>query len=475
MELVVSALKSSNLLTIDDTNFLREHSSVYEKRFKTRALYRSKTEMEAGVLSDNEHPTPDSKYWQAIGEQNVQLTELINLDFETKKLNADMDLMIAEIEELQDKIVNSDGYEKKKLEAQLRKKQIEYEQSSFNEIQQKKVAQERMREVRTWEPIIKNLEQQLKYGTDDFELHHPERYYLRYKKRAEHINLVDPEAKENVISNYESFDKYFTGNDTKALPSTGQVQTLSQPVASAQIDYKSMDEATESDRIIKGYFDRKVRRILVCTPHRKKDDRNATNFNAFQPPAGVSCQLFAPYGFSVPDARNMCVKEAIKENADYIFFVDDDVIVPRTALVRLLKHNVDVVGGMYYRKYFPLETVGMYENENKEPSSLDEYKIGDIIHDSLVLPSGCTLIKTSVFQKMEEPWYKSVTVNGVPTLTEDTYVCQKFKDIGVDVITDTGIQCIHVDFNKGVFYGHPEIVDADKNVIKEMYRDYFAI
>ena len=95
--------------------------------------------------------------------------------------------------------------------------------------------------------------------------------------------------------------------------------------------------------------------------------------------------------------------------------------------------------------------------------------------DTLVLPSGCTLIKVEVLKKIDFPWYKIITVNGKPTLTEDTYLCQKLKNIGVDIITDTSIQCVHVDYTKGVFYGHPDIVDQKTNTIRPEYRDYFAM
>lgn len=467
MELTVRELNESKLLTIEDVDFLREHTTGFEKRFRTRSLFRSKAEMLGGVLNDNEHPTPDSKYWQAIGEQNVHLTELINLDFETKKLEADMDLLLGEIAELEEQLVNQVISEAtaKVIHAKIRRKQVEYDQSKFNATQQKKVAQERMREIKTWEPIIQELEGQLKYGDEDFGLHHAERYYLRYKKRADRLDMIDPEARESVVNNFEGYKKVLEGKTVE----------LERPKETSQLDYKSIEEVMEQDKIAAGYFNRKVRTIMVCAPHRNKEDKNATNFNSMQPPAGFSCLLESPYGFDVPDARNLAVEKAIKQGVDYIFFVDDDVIIPRNALVKLMKHNTDVVGGMYYRKYTPLETVGMHETENGEPCSIDNYKVGDIIHNTLVLPSGCTLIKVDAFKKMEGPWYKTITVNGRPTITEDTYICQRFKDLGIDVITDTSVQCVHVDKTNGIFYGHPDIVNMEKNEIRWKYRDYFAV
>ena len=461
----INVLNASELITGDDAKFLQDHASAFEKRYRTRSYFRSETEMRAGVLNDNEHPTPDSKYWQAIGEQNVHIVELISLDFESKKLEADIELLQLEIDEMLEELVALSGFEASKMKIKIRRKQVEHEQKKFNLTQQRKTAQERMREIRTWEPIIKELESQLKFGDEDFGLHHPERYFLRYKKRAERLNLVDPEARENVVSHFESFSKSYQESVNKQLP-TGQTCNL---------DYKSLDEVKVSDPVAKGYFDRKVKQIMICIPHRQKGDRSATNVKVLQPPAGVSLTLFEPYGYSIPDARNICVKEAIEKGVDYLFFIDDDTLIPRTALVRLYKHNADVVGGLYYRKYLPIETVGMYEDKDGCPGSLDKYEVGEVIHNTLVLPSGCTLFKVEALKKISPPWYKTITVQGRPTLTEDTYMSQRLRDVGVDVITDTGIQCIHVDFSRGIFYGHPSIVDSEKNEIKEEYRDYFAI
>jgi hypothetical protein len=337
-----------------------------------------------------------------------------------------------------------------------------------------KTAQERMREIRVWEPIIETLEGQLKYGDESFELHHPERYFLRYKIRMERLKMMNNEDKEHVVKNFVAFEKHF--NEKSAQ---GQIPANIPPglptKETCQVDYKAKEDMDKDDPIAKRYFDRKVRTIMVASPHRQKGDRNATNFNVLQPPAGFNCFLSEPYGYSVPDARNFVVQQAIDQGVDYIFFVDDDTIIPRSALVKLIKHNTDVVGGMYYRKYLPLETTGMHETKEGQPCSIDDYKIGDIIHNTLVLPSGCTLLRVDTLKKIGFPWYKTITVNGRPTLTEDTYICQKLKDVGVDIITDTSVQCIHVDYTNGIFYGHPEIVDYDKNEIRPGYRNYFAV
>lgn len=486
----IDVLRGTQLIKPEDFEFLHDHISEYEKRFRTRGLFRSKTEMVGGVLNENEHPTPDSKYWQAIGEQNVHLTELINLSYESQKLAADNELLSAEIEEYEELLKKeTNEIEKKKITAKLKKKRIELAQAQFGMTQQQKTAQERLREVKTWETIIAELEPQLEFGSEDFELHHLKRYHLRYKKRMQNLQLMDPEARESVLSNFTSFDGMVNKQDPLSLapgngPTTPQLETSRTKIIeypdgskgpSSEINYSNKEDMGKDDPIAAGYFNRKVRKILVAAPHRNKGDRNATNFFAMQTPTAFNCDLDEPFGLTVPDARNYIVKKAIEEEYDYIFFVDDDCIIPRQALVQLVHHKAGVAGGFYYKKYLPLESVGMHINEKNQPVPIEDYKIGDLIHDTLVLPSGCTLISVDVLKKMEFPWYKTITVNGRPTMTEDTYICQKFKDLGVDIITDTGLQCIHVDYNKGIFYGHQDIIDYKKNEIRAAYREYFAI
>lgn len=506
----INILKSSDMITRDDVKFLQDHASNFEHRFRTRALFRSKTEMEAGVLNENEHPTPDSKYWQAIGEQNVHLTELISLDFEAKKHIADGELLLGEIEELEEELRNTPNEKtgtQKVLAAKIKKKKIEYEQNKFGSSQQLKTAQERMREVKNWEPIIQNLEPQLKYGKDDFELHHAERYFLRYKRRMEMLDQCPQEARESVISNFQAFADYGqktgilipsgesapqiednTEKKTESVNSVSSARAVENKVnippglpenVSKDVQYDSMEKLAADDPIAKNYFDRKVRKILVACPHRFKDDKNATNFFMMQTPAAFTCNISEPYGYSVPDSQNYIVQKAIDEGYDYIFFVEDDNLIPRNGLVQLIHHNADIVGGMYYRKYLPLETAGMHTDKDGFPGPV-QYNLegpgkGDIIHDTLVLPMGCTLIKVEALKKMSFPWYKAVGIDNRPALTSDTYLCQKMRDIGCDVITDCGVQVLHIDKTKGILYGHHDIINYKTNTVNEEWRDYFAI
>lgn len=449
----------------DDFKFLKSCTEQFNHRFSTRSLFRSEYEIRYGVLDDAVHPTPDSKYWQAIGEQNVQLTEFVNTVYEHEKLTVNAEMLEADIEELQEGLKSDKSYYLKRLKAQIREKQIQLKQNKNSQVQIQKTLQERMREIKIWETVISELETQLEFGMDNFELHHPKRYLLRYNNKMKMLDQLTGDAKESAITHFQSAMKH--PDNIELIKVVTGLPTSENP------QYRSITEAEEKDSIVADYQSRKVRKILVATPHRKQDDKNVTNFSKMQPPHTIACDLEQPFGLTVADARNFIAKKAIDDGYEYVFFVGDDNIIPRNALIQLLHHNTDIVGGVYYKKYLPLESVGIYEGKDGRPVPLNGYKIGDIIHNTIALPMDCTLIKTDVFKALEYPWYRTVKVQDKIVLTEDTYFSGKARQAGYDIITDTGVQSLHVDKEKGILYGHPEIVK--NNQITPEWREYFAI
>jgi len=517
----LNVFQGLNLIKPNDLDYLQENASDFQERFVTRSFFRSEFEMRYGVLSDAEHPTIDSKYWQAIGEQSVHVQELTTLGYGYKKQLADIEYKKVQIDELQYKLDYNDyktDFERRKIEARLKKKQVELQEQQFGLVLQRKTARERMKEIRNWTGIIAELKPLCKFGTEDWEAHHPERYIKRYGQRLQNLQLLGDNEKEHVIKHFTSYAKapenqelakefvqnYKKGNDVLSNEESYKLmlreqqekngiikpqneESLPPPESSNEIDYESKSDMMEKDPITKSFFNRKVRSILIGTPHRTKSDPNVTNFFKMQTPAAFDVVIEQPYGFTVADSRNFLVNKAIKEGIDYIFFVDDDVLIPRNGLVQLVSHKADIVGGFYYRKYHPLESVGMHVNENDEPVPIEVltnnmikdgkngYKIGDVIHDTLVLPSGITLIKTDVFKRMDAPWYRTCTIKGRATITEDTYLCQKLRDLKYDIITDLGVQGVHIDKQRNLLYGHPDIVNVNENKVYLNWREYFAI
>ena len=169
-------------------------------------------------------------------------------------------------------------------------------------------------------------------------------------------------------------------------------------------------------------------------------------------------------GHDCATARNKIVDKAFELNADYVFMVDNDVTPPNDALLNLLSHDVDVVLGYYAHrnadnvytgracvcKYlkddgtpwfnYPLESEWTAD-ELREMREAGEYLVQ--IHGGGM---GCALIKTSVFERLDYPWYDWVNYpnKNIGMLSEDLYFCEKCKADFTPIYTDTRVACGHL-------------------------------
>jgi glycosyltransferase involved in cell wall biosynthesis len=103
---------------------------------------------------------------------------------------------------------------------------------------------------------------------------------------------------------------------------------------------------------------------------------------------------------SIGDGRNHMVMNALKLWADYIFFVDTDMVFPPDGLERLMKHNLDIVGATYNRRVKPYDTLGVWEPFDLKPDGTF-----GVVKASKA-PTGFLLIKADVFRKLKgPPWF----------------------------------------------------------------------
>lgn len=153
----------------------------------------------------------------------------------------------------------------------------------------------------------------------------------------------------------------------------------------------------------------------------------------------------------------------LMETTDTLLFLDDDILLPSHAIVKLFREleteNYDIISGLYHMKN-DIRTPIAYRMVNglMESISLEELNSNKVI-DVDVVPMGCTLIRKSIFQKLTAPYFNTVNVNlGINkkndtlTMTEDVYFCKKAKEIGAKIGVHTAIRCGHIDVKSGVIY-----------------------
>ena len=103
--------ESDNLHNILDPNDVKDFKGMVEELRDTwtkKQIFRTETEMRFSVLNDMKYPTPASKYWQCVREQNVYLENLMTLSFEYRRNEV-------KIKKLQEKLLTEEDTLKKEL------------------------------------------------------------------------------------------------------------------------------------------------------------------------------------------------------------------------------------------------------------------------------------------------------------------------------------------------------------------------
>jgi len=145
--------------------------------------------------------------------------------------------------------------------------------------------------------------------------------------------------------------------------------------------------------------------------------------------AGLPLQLITVKSSIVAQARNNGVEIARGFGADYIFFLDSDMLFPSTALFRLLLHRKDIVGATYTKRVAPFDILGTKLAE--QPAVLS----GDLLEMQRI-PTGCLLIKMDVFEKLSKPYFRfDVDAQG-SIVGEDYVFCDRAREAGFRIWCD---------------------------------------
>jgi hypothetical protein len=131
----------------------------------------------------------------------------------------------------------------------------------------------------------------------------------------------------------------------------------------------------------------------------------------------------------VANGRNLCVNGMFQMNADYILFIDSDMIFPSDTLNRLLMHKKDIVGGTYVRRGPPFDNLGasIPADQNKQSGLVEMTHI----------PTGMLLIKRKVFEQLKNPYFRySVSEELGCNNGEDMEFCKTVRELGFQIFCD---------------------------------------
>lgn len=163
-------------------------------------------------------------------------------------------------------------------------------------------------------------------------------------------------------------------------------------------------------------------------------------------------------GYDCATARNSIAQMAMNLGTDYVLMVDNDVVLPRDALINLLDDPKDVCLGYYahrdtdnvYRGRTCVCKLGWYNyplESEYTAAELDELRDqGSFKQEIHGGGMGCALIRTDVFRRLRYPWYDWVNYadDHRGMLSEDLYFCEQCKNNQIRIYTDTRVGCGHM-------------------------------
>jgi hypothetical protein len=161
---------------------------------------------------------------------------------------------------------------------------------------------------------------------------------------------------------------------------------------------------------------------------------------------GPDSKLLSWKGLPVDVVRNRMAMDALSLKARYIFFLDSDVMPPSAAINRLKSWRLPIVSGLYWSKR------GHVAAWRRAPGLTDQYvplrpeeKPNEVLIEVDVIPMGCALIDTRVFQVIPEPWFDWTVTDPLKHegLTEDFFFCHKAQEYGFRIYLDMAVRCLH--------------------------------
>lgn len=179
-------------------------------------------------------------------------------------------------------------------------------------------------------------------------------------------------------------------------------------------------------------------------------------------PKEVETTLKIIHAYNIADGRNNLVNYMLSNGYDYILFVDNDVILPKNALVDLYNMQWYISTGTYPRKEMQTITSDVQyttlynHNERNLEVYCPTFMPVTCLQKGKITPVdccglGCTLIRRDLFSKIEQPYF-FFAHEGNPSsnnsdeycIGEDMYFCRKVIRAGIQIWAHGSVLCGHL-------------------------------
>lgn len=207
--------------------------------------------------------------------------------------------------------------------------------------------------------------------------------------------------------------------------------------------------------------------VVICQPRRNLAETPAQNFDGH---GNLHIDLNCiSHGFcniggeKVDVARNYLFERALESGAKYLFFIGDDTVVPYDAFTILhatAEANPNsVVTGVYYMK----ASNAMICQRVNGHVIVPDVSPGQLI-EAWQTGMDCMLIPMDIVRRLkeEDPELPFCCIHyepdsGIPFVGEDNFFVHRIRRLGIKLLVNTDVQCLHMDMATGKYTAHPSV------------------
>ena len=163
------------------------------------------------------------------------------------------------------------------------------------------------------------------------------------------------------------------------------------------------------------------------------------------------CKLAMKSGSLIYTSRNSLAMMAIQMDADFVFWLDSDMVFKSDTLIRMMdtlkKNDLDILTGLYFRRVPPYSPVLFDKLEqNGEITEFSEFKtVPEGLFEVGGCGFGCVLMKTDVFFDVQSKFGNMFAPRG--NNGEDVAFCIRARECGYKIYCDPSIVCGHVGYS----------------------------
>jgi hypothetical protein len=207
--------------------------------------------------------------------------------------------------------------------------------------------------------------------------------------------------------------------------------------------------------------------VIICQPRRNKQETAAQNFNGA---LGLHIDMLGfSHGFADIDgekvdvARNYLFERALESGAKYMLFIGEDTVLPYDGFKKLMAtceaNPNSVVTGVYYMKCSDAMIMVREGNwitiPNVDPGQIIEaWQTG---MDAMLIP--IEIIKRMKDLDPEIPFccIGNQIDDEINFIGEDNFFVHRLHKMGVKLLVNTDVQCLHMDLASGMYTAHPSV------------------